>query len=49
MDANYRPVLESYRELPALAEALADRGLAETEIASVLGGNFIRLFEAVAA
>lgn len=49
MDANYRPVFESYRELPALAEALADRGLADTEIADVLGGNFLRLFEAVVA
>jgi len=49
MDANDRPVFEDYRQLPALAEALADRGLAGTEIADVLGGNFIRLFEAVAA
>jgi membrane dipeptidase len=47
MDANYRPVLTSYAQFPELAALLADRGLTHGEIDAVLGGNFIRLFEAV--
>ncbi len=47
MDANYRPVVESYREMPGIAETLAERGLAPDEVANILGGNFIRLFAAV--
>ena len=48
MDANYQPVLSSYLEMPSLAVGLRDRGLSESETALVMGGNFMRLFEAVA-
>jgi membrane dipeptidase len=48
MDANYRPVLQSYRQFPDIAAALAARGVADDEVASILGGNFLRLFVAVA-
>ena len=47
MDANYRPVLHSYRQFPDLAVGLGARGLAGDEVAKILGGNFIRLFAAV--
>ena len=47
MDANYLPVMTTYREMPSLAGGLRDRGLSEAETALVMGGNFIRLFEAV--
>ncbi len=47
MDANYRPVIKSYREIPDLELALQARGLATEEVESVLGGNFMRLFAAV--
>lgn len=47
MDANYRPVVQSYRQFPDIASALAARGLASDEVASILGGNFIRVFTAV--
>jgi membrane dipeptidase len=48
MDANYQPVMTNYREMPSLAAGLRERGLGETETALVMGGNFMRLFEAVA-
>ncbi len=49
MDANYQPVMTSYREMPSLAAGLRDRGLSQAEAALVMGENFIRLFEAVAS
>jgi membrane dipeptidase len=48
MDANYQPVLTSHREMPSLAAGLHERGLSESEMNLVMGGNFLRLFEAVA-
>ena len=47
MDANYQPVLTSYREMPSLAGGLRERGLSEPETNLVMGGNFLRLFEIV--
>ncbi len=47
MDANYQPVMSSHREMPSLAAGLDERGLGEPEIALVMGGNFLRLFESV--
>lgn len=49
LDANYRPVLTEYADFPLLAAALLHRGLGETDVARVLGGNFLRLFDAVTA
>jgi membrane dipeptidase len=48
MDANYRPVVTRYAQFPEIEAGLAARGLARDELDRVLGGNFLRLFEAVA-
>ncbi|HEX7063114.1 MAG TPA: membrane dipeptidase [Woeseiaceae bacterium] len=47
LDANYRPVLTEYTDFPVLAAALLHRGLSEADIADILGGNFLRLFDTV--
>lgn len=49
MDANVRPVLTEYADFPTLAALLLYRGLAEPDVARVLGGNFLRLFDDVLA
>ncbi len=49
MDANYRPVLETYAKVPLLVGALLRLGLAEQTLAKVLGGNFLRVFTDVLA
>jgi membrane dipeptidase len=47
MDANFRPVLASYGQVPDLATALLARGVTEDELGRVLGGNLVRLFAGV--
>ncbi len=47
MDGNYKPVLTDYADFPVLAGALLVRGMNETEVAGVLGENFLRLFDVV--
>jgi len=47
MDANYMPVFTNYRQMPYLPATLKKRGMAEGEIAKLLGGNFMRLFTEV--
>jgi len=42
-------IMPDFRRYPALATALLDRGLGETEAAKVLGGNWLRCFTAVRA
>lgn len=49
MDANYKPVLDTYANLPYFVAGLAQRGLAEADIAKLIGGNFIRVLTAVQA
>ena len=49
MDANYKPVFYNYRQLPQVPAALMASGMHEQEIAKILGGNFMRVFEAVTA
>jgi microsomal dipeptidase-like Zn-dependent dipeptidase len=44
--ANYKPVLRSYRAWSLIPAALLARGLHETEVAKVLGTNFLRVFGA---
>jgi membrane dipeptidase len=39
-------VLDSYRKLPHLAQALVDAKFARTEVAMILGGNYARVFAA---
>jgi membrane dipeptidase len=46
MDANFMPVFTTYRLWGLLPAALLARGMAEAEAAKVLGGNFLRVFEA---
>jgi membrane dipeptidase len=48
MDANYRPVLDSYADFAVLGELLAARGVTAAEAGQVLGTNALRLFRAVA-
>ena len=49
MDGNYKPVLTEYADFPVLAAALLYRGMAERDVARVLGGNFMRVFEGAAS
>jgi len=44
MDANYKPVFDSYRKLPLFVGGLAKQGLSESDIAKIIGGNFLRVF-----
>jgi membrane dipeptidase len=46
MDANFRPVLRNYRDWSLIPAALLARGMRESEIAKIVGGNFLRLFSA---
>jgi membrane dipeptidase len=47
LDGNYRPVLSEYDQFHDLARELTAKGLHSGEVDQVLGGNFIRVFEAV--
>lgn len=47
MDANYQPVVSSYRQFPDIAATLLARGMSEDDTAKVMGGNFLSLFESV--
>jgi len=41
-----RSVLDSYRDLPLLAEKLLARGFAASDLGKILGGNYARVFAA---
>ena len=43
MDANYKPVLETYRKMPLVVGALLKRGHDRGVIRRVMGGNFLRV------
>jgi len=46
MDANFKPVLRSYRDWSLLPAALLARGMREDDVAKIMGGNFLRVFKA---
>jgi membrane dipeptidase len=45
MDANFKPVLRSYRDWSLIPAALLARGMHEAEVAQIMGGNFQRVFK----
>lgn len=47
MDANYKPVFDTYANLPHFVAGLAQRGRPEADIAKLIGGNYMRLLTAV--
>jgi membrane dipeptidase len=47
MDANYRPVLSNYRQMPVLVSELLRRNYGTDEVIAFLGGNFLRVFKQV--
>ena len=47
MDANYQPVLETYRKMPLVVGALFQRGYSEEVVAKFIGGNFMRVMDQV--
>lgn len=49
MDANYKPVFDTYANLPHFVAGLTQRGLHEADVAKLIGGNFMRLLAAVQA
>jgi membrane dipeptidase len=46
MDGNFKPLMNSYRQLPILVSELLRRGYGEANVVGLVGGNFRRLFEA---
>ncbi len=47
MDANYKPVWETYKKTPYVVAGLFREGYGETDVAKIIGGNFLRVFKAV--
>lgn len=46
MDANYKPVLETYTKMPLVIGALLKRGHDETTVTRMMGENFLRVWRA---
>jgi membrane dipeptidase len=47
MDSNYKPVFDSYTQLPDWTAALLAEGLSESEVSQVVGGNAMRVISQV--
>lgn len=47
MDANFQPVMTSYTQLPELVAGLLRKGYGKKNAAAFVGGNFLRVYEAV--
>ncbi len=43
MDSNFKPVLDSYLQLPKWADALKAKGLSTEEVGKIMGGNAKRV------
>jgi membrane dipeptidase len=48
MDGNYKPVFDTYRQLPEWVAGLLEFGLSDEELARVVGGNALRVIKEVA-
>jgi membrane dipeptidase len=46
MDANYKPVLRSYRDWDLIPAALFAKGMQERDVVKIMGANFMRVFGA---
>ncbi len=49
MHANYQPVFRNYRDWSLIPAALLARGLGEQDVAKIMGGNFLRVWDAAQA
>lgn len=47
MDANYKPVWDDYADFPLVVMRMLQRGLNESEVAKIFGGNGLRVLTAV--
>jgi membrane dipeptidase len=47
MDGNFKPVLDSYLQLPKWADALKAKGLSTEEVGKIMGGNAKRVLTKV--
>jgi membrane dipeptidase len=47
MDANFQPVMTSYKQLPELVAGLLRKGYGKKNTVGFVGGNFLRVYEAV--
>jgi len=47
MDSNFKPVFDSYLQLPKLMEAFKSKGLGEADINKIVGGNAVRVLDSV--
>jgi microsomal dipeptidase-like Zn-dependent dipeptidase len=44
MDANYKPVFETYAKMPLLIGGLSRPGMPQEALAKLIGDNFLRVF-----
>lgn len=47
LDANYKPVVSAHDDLAVVAQRLAQKGLSDAEVDSVMGGNVVELYRHV--
>ena len=47
MDSNYKPVFDSYKQLPDWTAGLLQKGLSESDVSKVIGGNAMRVISLV--
>ncbi|WP_051287463.1 dipeptidase [Algoriphagus mannitolivorans] len=47
MDSNFKPVLDTYRQIPGLASALRSRGLSQEEVKKIMIDNTARVLRSV--